>query len=209
MNPNHNSDNNNHHHNNTNEIGMTAEEWFQSGSRVLFDPVTKRIVSKSQRPETVQVFERVVAPVQPCAQTRWLTMMPGFPDGSYTYAKIDGMLQTAPRLYIEFVGMGDSDTPSNYEYNVMERADLIEAQWKAHKVRRTVLVCFACSSMVMMELLQRQTERLALGLPLRTRIEHVLSINGSYFADSYTPMLLHKYCIIRNTVRLPRILCRL
>lgn len=45
--------------------------------------------------------------------------------------------------------------------------------------------------MVMMELLNRQRERLALGLPVRTRIEHVLSMNGAYFSHTHKPHALN------------------
>jgi hypothetical protein len=40
----------------------------------------------------------------------------------------------------------------------MERADLVEAQWRAHGIRNTVLVTFDYSSLVMLELLQHQRD---------------------------------------------------
>jgi hypothetical protein len=178
---------------------VPCEEWFQQGRRVLYDPACKRIVKK-ETPTSVYIWERVVAPMEPSSQTRWLTLLPTPPDGSYGFSKVDGLLQTAPRLYIEYVGQGDSDKPSNYDHSVMDRANMVEAQWKAHKIRRTVLVCMGCSSLTMMELLNRQTERLSLGLPLRTRIEHVLCINGGYFANAHTPHPLNTSPLIKNTV---------
>merc|ERR1712137_1432510 len=57
-----------------------------------------------------------------------------------------------------------------------------------------------CSSMTMMELLNRQTARLSLGLPLRTRIEHVLCINGAYFSNAHTPHALSCTCPIFKRV---------
>jgi hypothetical protein len=178
---------------------LPAEEWFQQGDRVLYDPARKRIVQE-ETPTSVHVWERVVAPIEPSSTTRWLTLLPTPPDGSYSYAKVDGLIQTSPRLYVDFVGQGDSDKPNNYAHSTMDRADLVEAQWKAHKIRRTVLVCMGCSSMAMMELLNRQTKRISLGLPLRTRIEHILCINGGYFASAHTPHPLNACPIVRNTV---------
>ena len=60
----------------------------------------------------------------------------------------------------------------------MERADLVEAQWRAHGIRNTVLVTFDYSSLVMLELLQHQRdERVEKGMS-SIRKQHVLSING-------------------------------
>ena len=120
---------------------------------------------------------------------RWLTMLPGFPDGSYGWSKVDSLLwddrAKTPRLYVEYVGQGDSDKPNRkeYPYSTMERADLVEAQWAAHGVTKTVVATFDYSSLVLLELLQRQHERATKGIPSMTQIEHVLLINGGLFAD--------------------------
>lgn len=178
---------------------VSAEEWFTKGQRVPFDPAKKRILDKPNS-RSVNVWKRVVAPFALCHTTRWLTFLPGPPDGTFSFSKVDDSLNTAPRLYLEFVGLGDSDKPNDYAHSVMERANLVEAHWRAEKVRRTVLVCQSCSSMVMMELLNRQQERLSLGLPLRTRIEHVLCFNGAYFSHTHTPHPLNSSQFINNTV---------
>ncbi len=64
-----------------------------------------------------------------------------------------------PRLYVEPVGQGDSDKPRNYRYSTMERADLVEALWRHHGVRRTVVVTFDYTSLALLELLRRTAER--------------------------------------------------
>ena len=59
--------------------------------------------------------------------------MPGFPDGSFGWAKIDQHLGgngMAPKIHVEYVGQGDSDKPSKYPYGTMERADLVAALWR-------------------------------------------------------------------------------
>lgn len=115
-------------------------------------------------------------------------MLPGYPDGSYGYAKVNALLgdEAAPRLYLEYVGQGDSDKPGDYPYSTVERADLVEAQWRAHGVERTFVVTFDYSSLVVLELLARQQERLARGEPLTTRIESVFIANGGLFADAHS-----------------------
>ncbi len=99
-------------------------------------------------------------------------MLPGYPDGSYGYARVNALLGGRWRRpgshvsIVEYVGQGDSDKPSDYPYSTIERADLVEAQWQAHGVRRTFVVTFDYSSLVLLELLARQLERLARGEPL-------------------------------------------
>ena len=176
---------------------ITAAEWFGGGQRVPYDPIHHRILAASDDlNETsdlsaphLMVFERVVG--APDATGRWITMLPGYRDGSYGYGKVNGLLGDAgnglpPRLYLEYVGQGDSDKPRDYPYSTIERADLVEAQWQAHGVRRTFVATFDYSSLVLLELLARQQERLARGEPLSTRIESVFIANGGLFADAHS-----------------------
>src|SRR5258708_8393471 len=134
------------------------------------------------------VFERVVGATLMDAEGRWMTLLPGFPDGSYGYAYVNALLgdELVPRLYLDYVGQGDSDKPRKYAYSTIERADLVEAQWQAHEVRRTFVVTFDFSSLVVLELLARQQERLARGEPLTTRIESMFIANGGLFADAHS-----------------------
>jgi pimeloyl-ACP methyl ester carboxylesterase len=103
--------------------------------------------------------------------------------------------EPSPRLYVEYLGQGDSDKPAGYRYSSMERADLIQAQWRAHGVRRTMVVTFDYSSLALLELLRRQHERDAAGEDPVATIDAVFIVNGGLFADSHshpwdtTPML--------------------
>lgn len=167
---------------------ISAAEWFGGGRRVPYDPVHHRILTTPDDLSTLHlmVYERVVG--TPDAIGRWITMLPGYPDGSYGYAKVNAWLgdEVAPRLYLEYVGQGDSDKPRDYPYSTIERADLVEAQWQAHGVQRTFVETFDYSSLVVLELLARQQERLERGEPLTTRIESVFIANGGLFADMHS-----------------------
>ncbi|HEU4782852.1 MAG TPA: alpha/beta hydrolase [Ktedonobacterales bacterium] len=179
---------------------ITANEWFGGGHRVPYDSNHHRILMSHDDLNNVttphlMVFERVVGVDSPDATGRWITMLPGYPDGSYGYAKVDALLGDAddelvPRLYLEYVGQGDSDKPRDYSYSTKERADLVEAQWQAHGVRRTFVVTFDYSSLVLLELLARQQERLERGESIATRIESALIANGGLFADAHSHLLL-------------------
>ena len=171
---------------------VTAADWFASGHRIPYDPVSARVLPEQEAagPGALRVFERVT---QHDAGTVWLTMLPGFPDGSYGWAQVDRELggSFGPRLYVEPVGQGDSDKPQGYPYSTIERADLVEALWRHHGTRRTVIVTFDYTSLALLELLRRQLERRP---PERatTRdtagpvITAVFMVNGGLFADMHT-----------------------
>jgi len=166
---------------------VTAAEWFAGGERIAYDPGSARVLTEIEAaatPGALRVFERVAAAGHD-ADPVWLTLLPGFPDGSYGWAQVDRMLgdDLRPRLYVEPVGQGDSDKPRDYPYSTVERADLVEALWRHHGVRRTVVVTFDYTSLALLELLRRQLERADDGRPI---IAAVLMVNGGLFADAQT-----------------------
>ena len=171
---------------------VTAAEWFAGGQRIPYDPESARVRTEEEAaalPGALRVFERVAGAEQDADEgTVWLTMLPGFPDGSYGWAQVDRMLGDglSPRLYVEPVGQGDSDKPRDYRYSTVERADLVEALWRHHGVRRTVVVTFDYTSLALLELLRRQLERTNAGATAMPAIAAVLMVNGGLFADAHT-----------------------
>ena len=176
----------------TNNDAVTAEDWFALGVRVPYDRRAKEIVQPDDRsdgPDVVQVFRRVAYAEAVPENAIWTSFLPGWPDGSFGWAKVDQQLTgdtSTPRLYVEYVGHGDSDKPLDYPYGTIERADQVEALWKAEGITSTFIVGFDYSSIVALELLSRQQERLERGDDLLTRIEGVLLINGGLFVDAHT-----------------------
>ena len=167
---------------------VPAADWFAGGRRIPYDPVSARILTQPEAatPGALQVFERVAATQD--AGAGWLTLLPGFPDGSYGWAQVDRDLggSLGPRLYVEPVGQGDSDKPRDYPYSTIERADLVEALWRHHRVQHTVVVTFDYTSLALLELLRRQLERTAAGPGAGTVITAAFMINGGLFADAHT-----------------------
>lgn len=171
---------------------MTTRDWFALGDRVPYDTTAHTIVPP-HRPysptDVTHVFRRIDKPRSVPDNAIWTSFLPGWPDGSYGWAKVDEYLKDAdvgPRLFVEYVGHGDSDKPHDYAYGTFERANLVEAQWRAEGITATFLVCFDYSSIVALELLSRQLERLEQGLELETKIEGVLLINGGLFVDGHS-----------------------
>jgi pimeloyl-ACP methyl ester carboxylesterase len=172
---------------------VTAAEWFAGGRRIPYDPESARVLTEEEAaPGALRVFERVIA-ATPDPDAVWLTLLPGFPEGSYGWAQVDRMLgdDLGPRLYVEPVGQGDSDKPRDYRYSTVERADLIQALWRYHGVRRTVVVTFDYTSLALLELLRRQLEsasgREGAGREgARPSITAALMVNGGLFGDGHT-----------------------
>ncbi len=169
---------------------VTAEEWFAGGQRIPYDPESARVLTGKEAaaiPGALRVFERV-ADAGHGADAVWLTMLPGFPDGSYGWAQVDRILGDGlcPRLYAEPVGQGDSDKPRDYPYSTVERADLVEALWRHHGVRRTVVVTFDYTSLALLELLRRQLGRPVQDGTAGPVITAAFMMNGGLFADSHT-----------------------
>ena len=171
---------------------LSAEQWFALGERVPYAYRTKRILGPGDATDSadiVHVFQRVVRDGPPSEEAIWTTFLPGFPDGSFGWAKVDPYLATdelVPRIFVEYVGQGDSDKPSDYRYGTMERADLVESLWEAHGVKSTFVVTFDYSSLVALELLSRQLERSESDSKAVPRIEKVLLMNGGLFADAHS-----------------------
>jgi pimeloyl-ACP methyl ester carboxylesterase len=102
-----------------------------------------------------------------------------------------------PKLFVEYVGMGDSDKPKDYAYSTAERTDLVEAIWRDLSVQSTTtLVAFDFSSLVVLEHLRRRLERSERGEPPGgPDIRGVFIFNGGLFTDGHshpwytTPML--------------------
>jgi pimeloyl-ACP methyl ester carboxylesterase len=169
---------------------VTAGEWFAGGRRIPYSPESARVLTEDQAaatPGALRIFERVAA-AGPDPDAVWLTLLPGFPEGSYGWARVDRLLGDGPgpRLYAEPVGQGDSDKPRDYRYSTFERADLVEALWRHHGVRRTVVITFDYTSLALLELLRRQIERTSSGDAAGTTITAALMVNGGLFADAHS-----------------------
>src|SRR5262249_32805979 len=93
-----------------------------------------------------------------------------------------------PKLFVEYVGMGDSDKPKDYAYSTAERTDLVEAIWRDLPVQSTTLVAFDFSSLVVLEHLRRRLERSKWGDSVGgPRIPAVSTFTGGLSRDGHHP----------------------
>jgi pimeloyl-ACP methyl ester carboxylesterase len=159
---------------------VSAEEWFSGGERLPYDPERASFDDGSP----LRVFVRHAS-----GGGTTLTFLPGWPDGSFGWAKVDAELAergNRDRLFLDYLGHGDSDKPLDYTYSTYERADLVEALWGAKSVEATVVVAFDYSCIVSLELLARRIERQRAGEDPGTVIPACLLANGGLFADGHT-----------------------
>ena len=165
------------------ETNVSSEAWFARGKRVGYDPKARILVERGEAP-----FKFFLS--QEGNPAHSVTFMPGFPDGSFGWAKVRRFLPNAaqmPKLFFDYLGMGDSDKPKDYDYSTAERADLVEAIWLSLGVRSTTLVAFDFSSLVVLEILRRRLERKEGGeAPDGVEIRGVLIFNGGLFIDGHT-----------------------
>jgi len=174
------------------ESSLTAQGWYDKGERIPYDYKNNNVLAQDSAVDHengLYVFRRVTSQSERRADASLTTFLPGFPDGSFGFAPIDRLLpdeQRMPRLYVEYIGQGDSDKPAGYPYSVMDRADQVEAHWRALNIKSTFVVAFDYSVIVMLELLSRQQDCVARGEAPVTKIEGVLLINGGLFADGHS-----------------------
>lgn len=168
---------------------FTARDWFSRGERIAYDPEQRLLLETAAPSSAICVFRRVEGGAAGAATPHRATFLPGFPDGSFGWARVLPHLPAAgpmPKLFVEYVGQGDSDKPRDYPYSVRERADIVEAHWRDLGVKSADIVSFDFSSLVTMELLNRQIDRIERGDNSRTIIKHVVIINGGLFADAHS-----------------------
>jgi pimeloyl-ACP methyl ester carboxylesterase len=160
-----------------------TEAWFARGQRVGYDPNARALVAGQDAP--LKIFLRHDGDV-----SHAVSFLPGFPDGSFGWARVVPHLPEAgemPKVFLDYLGMGDSDKPKDYAYSTAERTDLVEAIWRGLSVRSTTLVAFDFSSLVVLEHLRRRLERLERGEPAGgPAIRGVFIFNGGLFADGHS-----------------------
>ena len=130
------------------QIQTSSQAWFADGERVGYDPRARAIVAAEDA--LLKIFLR-----REGEPAHAVSFFPGFPDGSFGWAKVLPFLPNAaemPKLFVEYVGMGDSDKPKDYVYSTAERTDLIEAIWRDLSVRSTTLI-----TLIFPRLLSRST----------------------------------------------------
>lgn len=164
------------------ETRSRVEAWFAGGERI---ELPQPVQSANGASSTLRVFVRHEGGL-----ANAVTFLPGYPDGSIGWSKVLPYLPGAsamPKLFVEYLGMGDSDKPKDYRYSTAERTDLVEALWQHYRVVSTTLVAFDIGSLVVLEHLRRRLERAEHGIsPGGPAIRGVFIFNGGLFTDGHS-----------------------
>src|ERR1700745_1316291 len=116
-------------------IPSTTQAWFAGGEHVGYDAKARAMLATEDPP--LRIFMR-----REGILAQAVSFLPGFPDGSFGWAKVRPHLPNAaemPKLFLEYVGMGESDKPKDYAFSTAERTDLVEALWRALCVQCTTV----------------------------------------------------------------------
>lgn len=163
---------------------LTLEQWLRSGQRQLVD------LSARPRglPERFPIFCRAPKTSAQGTTRPVLTMLHGFPTCSWDYARMMPLLEGHfwPLLF-DFLGFGNSDKPRGYAYSIERQADITEAVWARHKVKRTWLLAHDYGASVALELLARK-QRLALDV----EILGVTFLNAGLYPELHRPLPLQR-----------------
>ncbi|MDQ6802030.1 MAG: alpha/beta hydrolase [Acidobacteriota bacterium] len=121
------------------------------------------------------------------AEAEVLLCMHGFPTASWDWHRLWPELCSRWRVIaLDMPGYGFSDKPVEYNYSVVDQADICEELLDALAVRHVHLLAHDVGDSVAQELLARQSERVAAGDD-RLTIESVCLLNGGVVPEAHHP----------------------
>lgn len=149
---------------------LQLKDWFESGRYFDFNDY--------------RIFYQEASPEKP----RTLVLLHGFPTSSWDWRAIWEELALEYHVIApDFLGFGYSDKPANYDYEISEQADLVEALLDSIGVARYHLLAHDYGDTVAQELLARETESNA---PLK--IQSLILLNGGLFPETHQPRPIQK-----------------
>lgn len=124
-----------------------------------------------------------------------LLLIHGFPTASWDWHKLfDDLCQRFTVIAPDMIGFGFSAKPKNYEYSILDQADLLESLMEYLKLTSVHLLCHDYGDTVGQELLARYTERTEKGSST-VGLKSICFLNGGLFPESHNPRLIQKLLI--------------
>jgi len=150
---------------------ITPEDWKEKGS--YFNYISHKVFYR----EANEVPED--APV--------LLLLHGFPTASWDWYKIWDSLSQKFRVFApDFLGFGFSDKPREYQYSILDQADMVELLLQKKKVCKVHLLAHDYGDTVAQELLARHQDRVQFkedGVLLHS----ITLLNGGLFPEVHHP----------------------
>lgn len=123
-----------------------------------------------------------------------LLLIHGFPTASWDWHKIWKPLCKDFRvLAIDMIGFGLSAKPKNYDYSILDQADLFEAFLNLKGVARYHMLAHDYGLTVAQELLAR--DEVMFRGSANKRIASMVLLNGGIFPEAHKPVLIQKLLI--------------
>jgi pimeloyl-ACP methyl ester carboxylesterase len=134
-----------------------------------------------------QVFWREAGP----PQAPVLLLIHGFPTSSWDWEAIWPTLSQHYRLLaVDMMGFGFSDKPADYDYSILDQADIHDALLALCAVREFHILAHDYGDSVAQELIARDQE-LKPG-KTRPRLLSATLLNGGLFPETHRPLLIQK-----------------
>ncbi len=124
-----------------------------------------------------------------------LLLVHGFPTASWDWYKIWDQLASKYQLLApDMIGFGYSDKPKNYDYRIMDQADLHETLLQEKGITSIHILAHDYGNTVVQELLARYLDRKEQGQALY-EIKSICFLNGGLFPEMHRPKLIQKLLI--------------
>lgn len=117
-----------------------------------------------------------------------LLLVHGFPTSSWDWEALWPELAQRYRVMtLDMIGFGFSDKPRNYDYSILDQADIHEALLRHRDVSAYHILAHDYGDTVAQELLARSLEP-----GQRPQLESVCFLNGGLFPETHRPVLVQK-----------------
>ena len=124
-----------------------------------------------------------------------LLLLHGFPTASWDWNKVWNSLTEKYHLVApDFIGFGFSDKPKNYNYSIMDQADLVEVFLKKKKINTVHILAHDYGDTVLQEVLARFIDRKNTG-KIGLEIQSVVLLNGGLFPETHQALPIQKLLI--------------
>lgn len=117
-----------------------------------------------------------------------LLLIHGFPTASWDWEAVwPRLAEHYSLLTLDMIGFGFSDKPLDYEYSILDQADLCETLVRAQDAAEYHVLAHDYGATVAQELLARQSDG-----SKRPHLRSVCFLNGGLFPETHHPLMLQR-----------------
>lgn len=121
-----------------------------------------------------------------------LLLLHGYPTASWDWVHLAGPLSARYRVIApDFIGFGFSAKPADYDYSIVDQADLVASLLDRLGVDEVLVVAHDYGDTVTQEMIARHDERVAAGAS-GLILRGACLLNGGLFPETHYPLMLPK-----------------